>query len=73
MRKTFREVPALTGVPIWHEGNVTFGYLSTLNTWAKEFNFLLLLEESYFGSGAAELSRGAGFVREAKGLRELFR
>jgi len=28
--------------PIWPEGNVTFDYLSTLNRWAKRFNFLLL-------------------------------
>ena len=26
---------------IWPEGNVTFGYLSTLNRWGKRFNFLL--------------------------------
>jgi hypothetical protein len=26
--------------PIWPESNVTFGYLGTLNTWAKRFNFL---------------------------------
>jgi hypothetical protein len=28
--------------PTWPEGNVTLGYLSTLNTWVKRFNFLLI-------------------------------
>jgi hypothetical protein len=33
--------------PIWPEGNVTLGYLSTLNTRAKRFNFLLLARSVY--------------------------
>jgi hypothetical protein len=35
--QVFGELPL-----IWPEGNVTLGYLSTLNTWTKRFNFLLL-------------------------------
>jgi hypothetical protein len=51
--------------PIWPEGNVTFGYLSTLNTWAKRFNFLLLISiVLMFKERAATLALAASLVRE---------
>jgi hypothetical protein len=43
--------------PVWPEGNVTLDYLSTLNTWRRRFNFLLLAESSFTQCREAGSSR----------------
>jgi hypothetical protein len=48
LRKSFREFSP-QAPNLWLKGNVTLGYLSTLNTWAKGLNLLLLLERSLHG------------------------
>jgi len=56
LQKSFREFSP-QAPSLWPEGNVTLGYLSTLNTWAKGLNLLLLLNWPFEGQQLEELLR----------------
>jgi hypothetical protein len=56
LQKSFREFSP-QAPSLWPEGNVTLGYLSTLNTWAKGLNLLLLLDWPFEGQQLEELFR----------------
>jgi len=53
----------------WPEGNVTFGYLSTLNTWGKRFNFPLFTALFRLTETASNLALAASSIFAKRLLR----